>query len=191
MVAGHRPDVVLMGGWAERPYRELVWNDELNNCRMIFGDGYALEGDASAISGAVKIGKYIDRLDGIFVPGERGMKFAQHLKMPAERIFPGMLGFDYRLFEGVMEKRLGAPWPKRFVYLGRYSLRRRWMFWRRVTRFIASRWLSPGRSVVMVLGAMQYLIGNQAGVEVNGWVHPADQPEVLLRQGVSVADELD
>jgi len=29
MVAGHRPDVVLMGGWAERPYRELVWNERI------------------------------------------------------------------------------------------------------------------------------------------------------------------
>jgi glycosyltransferase involved in cell wall biosynthesis len=33
---------------------------------------------------------------------------------------------------------------------------------------------------------MQHLIENQPGIEVNGWVQPADQPETLARHGVFV-----
>jgi len=185
-VTEHRPDVVLMGGWAERPYRELVWNDELKNCRMILAMDTPWKGTLRQYLARLKIGKYIDRLAGIFVPGERGVKFARHLRMPAERIFPGMLGFDYRLFDGVLEKRLGAPWPKRFVYLGRYSVEKALDVLAAGYAIYRKSVADPWPLCCYGSGAMQHLLEGQAGIEVNGWVHPADQPEVLLRQGVSV-----
>jgi len=46
--------------------------NELNNCRMILADGYALEGRFGNIWRGLRLGKYIDRLDGFLWPGERG-----------------------------------------------------------------------------------------------------------------------
>ena len=35
LVGEHKPEILLMGGWAERPYRRLVFNDVLGDCRFV------------------------------------------------------------------------------------------------------------------------------------------------------------
>jgi glycosyltransferase involved in cell wall biosynthesis len=185
-VTAHGPEILLMGGWAERPYRELVSNPALSQCRAVLAMDTPWKGTFRQRFARLKIGRYIDRLDGIFVPGERGVSFARHLRMPAERIFTGMLGFDYRLFESTLEKRLAEPWPKRFIYLGRYSIEKALDVMTAGYAAYRKSVSDPWPLACFGSGAMQHLLENQAGVEVGGWVQPADQPEILARHGVSI-----
>lgn len=185
-VIEHQPEIVLMGGWAERPYRELVWNEKLAGCRLVLAMDTPWKGTFRQRFARLKIGRYIDRLNGIFVPGERGVRFARHLRMPADRIFTGMLGFDFRLFELTLEKRLAGDWPRKFIYLGRYSVEK-------ALEVMVAGYGNYRRSVsdpwplaCFGSGAMQHLLEGQEGVEVNGWAQPAEQPEILARHGVSV-----
>lgn len=185
-VSEYQPEMILMGGWAERPYRELVWNEKLSSSRKILAMDTPWKGTFRQRFARLKIGRYIDRLDGIFVPGERGVRFARHLRMPPDRIFTGMLGFDFRLFESTLEIRLASPWPKRFIYLGRYSIEKALDVMTAGYADYRKSVNDPWPLACYGSGAMQHLLENQAGIEVNGWAQPADQPDILARHGVSV-----
>jgi glycosyltransferase involved in cell wall biosynthesis len=186
LVTEHRPDVVLMGGWAERPYRSLVWETGLEQSRIVLAMDSPWKGTLRQWFARVKIGGYIDRLDGIFVPGERGVVFAKHLRMPDARIFRGMLGFDYGQFEPVLKRRTEAGWPKSFVYMGRYSREKGLDVllagYARYRQEMSEPWPLNCYGSGPAEGMLQ---GNE-GVTVHPWVQPADQPEALAGQGVFV-----
>jgi glycosyltransferase involved in cell wall biosynthesis len=185
-VIEQKPNVLLMGGWAERPYRRLVFNDALRDCRQVLAMDTPWKGTLRQRFARLKIARYVDRLDGIFVPGERGVVFAKHLGIPQDRIFRGMLGFDYKLFERTIDQRMAGDWPRRFVYLGRYSIEKSLDVlaagYARYRRAVSDPW----PLACFGSGPMQHLLENQEGIEVNGWVQPANQPGVLARHGVSV-----
>ena len=186
LVGEMQPDVLMLGGWAERPYRELAWNPAIAKCRLILAMDTPWKGTLRQRFARWKIGRFIDRLDAIFVPGQRGIQFARHLRVPADRVFPGMLGFDYRLFEATLERRLAGPWPKRFIYLGRYSIEKALDVMTAGYTHYRKSVADPWPLACYGSGAMQHLLEKHEGVEVNGWAQPADQPEILARHGVSL-----
>jgi glycosyltransferase involved in cell wall biosynthesis len=186
MVAEVKPDVILMGGWAEPPYRALAFNPDLGDARLVLAMDTPWKGTLRQRFARVKIGRYLDRLDGIFVPGERGVVFAKHLGIPEDRIFRGMLGFDFDSFKDTLEQRLVGEWPRRFVYLGRYSVEKSLDVLVDGYAKYRAAVSEPWPLACFGSGPMQHLLENREGVEVNGWVQPADQPAVLARHGVSV-----
>ena len=133
----------------------------------------------------MKISRYVDRLDGIFVPGERGVVFAKHLGVPEGRIFRGMLGFDYKLFECTLEQRLAGEWPRRFVYLGRYSVEKSLDVLAAGYAKYRATLSDPWPLACFGSGPMQHLIENREGIEVNGWVQPPSS-RACWRHGASV-----
>jgi glycosyltransferase involved in cell wall biosynthesis len=181
-----QPNILMMGGWAEKPYRDLVRHASLNNSRIVLAMDSPWNATFRQRFARVKIGRYIDRLDAIFVPGERGAVFAKHLGMPEVRIFRGMLGFDYPLFAPALAKRAAAPWPRSFVYMGRYAAAKGLDVltdgYARYRRAVSDPWpLACYGS-----GPERHLLENHQGIVVNDWVQPADQPDVLARHGVFV-----
>jgi glycosyltransferase involved in cell wall biosynthesis len=187
LVAAHRPDVVLTGGWYELPYRNLVWDDRLARARIVLGMDTAWRGTLRQWLARLKIGRYVDRLDGIFVPGQLGQCFARHLRMPADRVFPGLLAFDDQLVTGLYDRRAAeAPWPRRFLYLGRYAVQKSldvlagaYDQYRRAAP-------DPWPLACFGSGPMRHQIEGHPGIEVYGWAQPHEQPDILARHGVSV-----
>ena len=181
-----RPEILLMGGWAERPYRELAWNPKLGDCRLALAMDTPWKASLRQRLARLRIGRYIDRLDGIFVPGERGVVFAKYLGMPEGRIFRGMLGFDYRLFETTLDQRLAADWARRFVYVGRYSEEKSLDVMAAGYAQYRADENDPWPLACFGSGPMRHLLEGREGIEVHGWVQPADQPGVLAAHGVSL-----
>jgi glycosyltransferase involved in cell wall biosynthesis len=134
----------------------------------------------------LKIGRFIDRLDAIFVAGQRGATFARHLRMPPERIFAGMLSFDYPLFEPALARRAASPWPRRFIFMGRYSPEKALDVMAAAYERYRASVADPWPLACYGSGSMQHQLEHRQGIEVNGWVQPADQPDVLTRHGVFV-----
>jgi glycosyltransferase involved in cell wall biosynthesis len=186
LVEDFRPDTLMIGGWAERPYRDLVRHADLADCRIVLAMDTQWKGNFRQRFARLKIGAFIDRLDAVFVPGERGVVFAKHLKVPEDRIFRGMLGFDDGLFANAYEKRAASPWPKSFVYLGRYSVEKALDVMTAGYAKYREAVPDPWPLACYGSGPMQHLLENQPGIEVHGWTQPADQPDVLARHGVFV-----
>jgi glycosyltransferase involved in cell wall biosynthesis len=135
----------------------------------------------------LKIGRFIDRLDAIFVPGERAAIFASRLRMPQSRIFRGMYGFDYRHFAPALAQRLSAgPWPRSFLYMGRYvpqkGLDVLTAGYDQYRKSIADPW----PLVCHGTGPAKGVLEGRDGVTVNDWAQPADQPSLLARHGAFI-----
>lgn len=186
LVADHDPEMLMIGGWAEAPYRALATDAKRTSARLVLAMDTPWKGTLRQRLARLKIGGFIDRLDGIFVPGKLGERFARHLRMPEDRIFTGMLGFDFRLFENVFERRLTAPWPRSFVYLGRFSVEKALDVL--AAGYARYRALTPDPWPLACYGSgpMRHLLEGHIGIEVNDWVQPPDQPVVLTGHGVSV-----
>jgi glycosyltransferase involved in cell wall biosynthesis len=187
LVTEKNPQVLIMGGWAEKPYRRLVWNPSLANCRIILAMDSPWTGSLRQRLARLKIGRFIDRLDAIFVPGRRGQTFAKRLRMPDDRIFTGMYACDYNHFAPALDQRLAqGPWPKSFLYMGRYTavkglatLAAGYAQYRRAVP-------DPWPLVCYGAGADRYLLENQQGITLNNWAQPAHQPQILARHAVFV-----
>lgn len=182
----HRPDLVIMGGWAERPYRQLVWDDRLKDARMVLAMDTPWRGTWRQRLARWKIGNYIDRLDAIFVPGVRGQEFALRLKMPAQRIFTGMLGFDFALYQHVWEKRASGPWPKTFVFLGRYSIEKALDSLAAGYAHYRGNTKDSWPLHCYGSGPLRNQLEGHEGIEVHEWVQPADQPDLLAKHGAGI-----
>jgi glycosyltransferase involved in cell wall biosynthesis len=187
LITEKNPEALIMGGWAEKPYRDLVWNPSLKNCRIILAMDSPWTGSIRQRLARLKIGRYIDRLDAIFVPGQRGQTFGTRLRMPHDRIFTGMYACDYNHFAPALAQRLAAgPWPKSFLYMGRYTARKG-------LATLAAGYLryrhtipDPWPLVCYGAGADRYLFRNLPGITINNWAQPAEQPQILARHGVYV-----
>jgi hypothetical protein len=133
LVADHDPEMLMIGGWAEAPYRALATDAKRTSARLVLAMDTPWKGTLRQRLARLKIGGFIDRLDGIFVPGKLGERFARHLRMPEDRIFTGMLGFAL------------------FTWVD-FRWRRRWTFSPPDTRAIARLRPIRGRSLAMDRG---------------------------------------
>lgn len=186
LVTEKQPDIVLMGGWAERPYRRLVWDQRLRNARMVLAMDTPWRGGFRQRFARLKIGRFIDRLDGIFVPGIRGQQFARHLKMPDNRICTGMLGFDFDLYQRVLEQRAARDWPRSFVFMGRYSVEKALPILRAAHMLYQLETSSPWPLHCYGSGPCRQQLDDVPGIHVHDWVHPADQPAILAQHGAGL-----
>jgi glycosyltransferase involved in cell wall biosynthesis len=184
LVTEKNPDLVLTGGWAEKPYRDLVRLPALANARIVLAMDSPWNATFRQRFARVKIGRYIDRLDAIFVPGERGTAFARHLGMPKPRIFRGMLGFDYRHFEPALIQRSANPWPKRFLYMGRYSPEKGLDVLTAGYALYRKNVPDPWPLACYGSGPARNLLEGYVDITVNDWIQPADQPAILAQHGV-------
>jgi glycosyltransferase involved in cell wall biosynthesis len=104
--------------------------------------------------------------------------------MPEARIFRGMLGYDAAHFETALAQRAASPWPKSFVYMGRYAAQKGLDVltagYARYRQAVSDPWPLHCHGS----GPAQALLENHAGIMVHPWVQPADQPGILAKHGV-------
>lgn len=188
LVTEKQPDLILIGGWAEAPYRDLVRLPALARSRIVLAMDSPWNATLRQRLARLKIGRFIDRLDAIFVPGARAAIFASRLRMPQPRIFRGMYGFDYRHFAPALAQRLSAgPWPRSFLYMGRYVPQKGLdILTAGYDRYRKSIPADPWPLVCHGSGPAKGILQGRNGVTVNDWVQPADQPGLLARHGAFI-----
>lgn len=123
LVAAQRPDIVVLPGWSRRAYMALTRNPRLSLARFVMGMDTPWLGSWRQRLARFWLRGYLRKIDAVVVPGERGWPYARHLGFAPDAIYRGLYGFDADLFHGVWQKRTrrAEGWPRRFVYVGRYS----------------------------------------------------------------------
>jgi len=122
IVREFRPDVVVIAGWFYRPYTRLVRDRSLAHAKFIMVMDTPLNFSWRQRLARLRIGGLLNRMDRVWVPGERGWQLARYWNIPESKIRKGMYGIDYESASRAYEARRtdGAGWPRRFLFCGRY-----------------------------------------------------------------------
>jgi glycosyltransferase involved in cell wall biosynthesis len=124
--------------------------------------------------------------DAALVPDERAAVFAAKLGFPVERLIWGMNTCDQPRFAAVAHQRREAPPPKAFLFVGRLVadkaldvLADGYARYRAIVD-------EPWPLLVAGAGPDEHLLQDRDGVELAGFVQPADLPKLYEQAGCFV-----
>jgi glycosyltransferase involved in cell wall biosynthesis len=121
-----------------------------------------------------------------FVPGERSADFARRLGFPDERIIRGIYSCDHPRFDAVAAARSGeAPTPA-FVFVGRLVVEKGIDILADAYRRYRQLATEPWPLLVGGVGPESGRLADIPGVDLLGFVQPADLPDLLSRAGCLV-----
>ncbi len=126
IIMEQEPDVLIFSGWSHPPYVRLAFEPDLQNTRRIMMMDNSRKYNLRQMLARLKIGSFLDRMDSVFVAGERSWQLAKYLRISEHKIFRGTYGIDYERFAPLLEQRMNLPegWPKRFLFIGQYIERK-------------------------------------------------------------------
>jgi glycosyltransferase involved in cell wall biosynthesis len=121
LVAQGSPDVLVVSGWAHRPYTKLVSDPALRGVRLILAADTPLRFDWRQRIAPLWIGRYLRSFDAIAVPGERGYQVMRYWGVPYAKLYRGLYGIDYASMAPLLGRRAATAggWPMRFLFMGR------------------------------------------------------------------------
>lgn len=186
LVLESSPDVVAMTGWWLKAYRNLLLADRLADAKFIMGIDSPWRTEMQYLS-RVRYGRFLKHVDQFYVTGERSWQYIKKLGVPAERISRGMYGVDVARWSKVHHQRAGRPWPRRFLFLGRYDSATKAVdvlaaAYRRYRELVSEPWelICCGR------GSCDHLLAGIPGLTDKGFVQPADLTGVFSNCGAFV-----
>ncbi|HUG13240.1 MAG TPA: glycosyltransferase family 4 protein [Opitutaceae bacterium] len=118
-VVAQEPDVVVTTGWWQKNLRRLATAPRLRGRAFITGLDTPWRTPLQYFN-RIRVGGYMRRLDRVVVAGERAWQHARNLGVPEHRIGRGQYGVDWTGLGDAVAERSKAPWPGRFLFVGRY-----------------------------------------------------------------------
>ncbi len=188
VVTSLEPDIIVIPGWMRPSYSLLFKHPLLKSSKFVMGMDTPWRGGWSQKLARWKVGKLVDRMDAVFVAGERTWQYARHLGVPESKLHRGVYGVDYEGFRSAYEQRLalGSGWPKRFLFVGRFvnakgidTLLEAYSKYREMV-------MEPWPLSCCGSGALQKQIADAKGVEDLGFVQPEDLTNVFANHGVFI-----
>jgi glycosyltransferase involved in cell wall biosynthesis len=185
-VSRQRPDVIALCGWIYWPYIRLLRSPGLNGVRAIMGMDSPWRATWTQRLARLRLGAALERCALVVTAGERSSTYARHLGVPEARIRTGYYGFDYAMFSRVAESRERAPWPRRFLFVGRYVAQKD--LGTLVAAYARYRAMvtEPWTLTCCGQGPDAPLIANQPGITDIGFRPPAELPAVFADHGAFV-----
>lgn len=185
------PDVVVLSGWANPAYRALPLNAADRPIRYVLAMDTPWRGTVKQWLAPFALANYLQRIDAVFVPGERGWQYAKRLGFSEERIYRGLYGVDWDFFSAAAAIRSTAPsWPRQFLFVGRYAdvkgiplLMRAYADYRRSVP-------DPWPLVCCGRGPLAAFLTAQPGVTDKGFLQPAGVRDEMARSGALVLPSL-
>lgn len=187
LVESHQPDVVFLCGWFYPAYRQLIDRPRLKSAKFVLGMDTSWTGSWQQRLNRLRLRRFMKRMSKVIVAGERSAEFAHRLDVPPERVVIGLYGFDFSAFEraGLAQRERGEPWPKRFLFAGRYApvkaLDVLMDAYSRYRQRVADPWLLHCCGV----GPEAALIKGE-GVFDLGYIQPSGLPRLFADHGVFV-----
>lgn len=180
-----RPDVVAITGWWLPAYRAQVHARDLLGCRFIMGVDSPWRHEGQFLT-RLRYFTTLPRVDHFFVTGERAWQYVTRLGIAPNRISRGMYGVDADSGQRAAKKRKTGPWPRRFLFLGRYApekaidvLMAAYGRYRETTS-------DPWELVCCGAGPLGKLISGKPGIQDLGFVNPTQLADVFASAGAFV-----
>jgi glycosyltransferase involved in cell wall biosynthesis len=181
-----KPDIVCMDGWNPPGYQGLPFVPALSSARFILCVDNPRKDTWRQKLGRLKLGRFLDRMDCVVVPGERAWQLTRLLKIAPSKVRRCLYAIDLDLFSPVYEKRKAKVWPSRFVYVGIYNAIKGIDILLQAYREYRKSVPDPWPLTCCGRGEMSPLVSAEPGVEDRGFVQPSDLPAILADSGVFV-----
>ena len=170
-----RPDVTLVVGWEQPAYRRCARALRGSSVRVVGMDNQWLRTPKQLLgiaSSRIYLRPYFD---AAFLPGPRQRDFALRLGFARDRIFEGFYAADVKTFERVPPlDSPGADARRAFLFAGR-------LVESKGIRTLADAYdayrnavADPWPLVVVGRGPLEAVLGDRPGVELRGFLGPAD-----------------
>ena len=192
LVAAHRPDVIVIAGWAVPAFNGLPFDPRLASAKFVMAmDTPRKDRFGEKIRqklARLKIGRLLSRIDRVMVAGERSWQFARILGFPETQIRRGMYGFDAEPLKDLHARRVARPdgWPRRFLYVGRYVNQKALDVLLAAYADYRRQVADPWPLTCCGSGPLGALLQGAQGVTDRGFVQPPDQPGLFEEHGVFV-----
>ena len=186
LVVSHAPDVVFISGWCFKSYRSLLKSEALKSCRFVMGMDTPRQYTWRQLCARFLLRSYLRRMDAVIVPGERSWQYARYLGVEERKIHRGVYGFDVKNFNLCHKRRAKQEWPKRFLFVGRYSPVKGLDVLIQAYRKYRGSVSGPWSLTCCGKGELFSLLQGEPGVTDRGFVPPAQQPEVFAEHGAFI-----
>ena len=189
VVLARKPDIVFIPGWVNPAFNALAFDRRLGQAKFIMGLDTPRLDNLRQYLARLKVGRLVDRMDLVAVPGERSWQFARHhLRVPENKLIRGLYAVNYSALRQANERRVSrsSGWPKSFVFLGRMIEIKGVDVLARAYSDYRSTVQNPWPLRCCGSGPLADMLRAVPGIEDLGFVQPAAMPEVLSQQGVFV-----
>lgn len=194
IVLAERPDVVSISGWNHLAYRRLVFDPALAGTRFILCMDNPRRYTLRQFLGKFVLRRFLQRIDCVFVPGERSWQLAKYLGVKEGKIKRGCsFGVDFARFSPVYDERRAqyGTWPRRFLFIGRYVDESKGVAilleaYEKYRREVNDPWAIS----FCGMGPMAEKIRRTEGAEDHGFQQPDELKEHLRDSGVLVLPSL-
>ncbi len=186
LIVKQNPDIIFIGGWFHRPYRQLAFASALQSVKFIMGMDTPWWGTWKQYIAPLVLRPYLKRLSHVVVTGERSWQYARRLGIAPEKISSGLYGIDYQALSPLLSVRNQSPWPQSFLFVGRYSeekgIRELVVAYQHYRQAVDNPW----QLVCCGKGELESLLENQAGINNWGFVQPREMQKIWCQSGVFV-----
>lgn len=188
LVAEYCPDVLFISGWSEPPFKNLYFDKRLINIPKILMMDNQLRRDFRQLVGSIILKPLLNRVDRVFVTGERSWQFARYLGISESRIYRGVVSVDYRSLSSIYDERIAnlSRWPKTFFFAGRYHERKALDVLVDAYVRYRSNHADPWQLITAGMGPMAHILSDVEGVRDLGFVHPGEMRKCWREAGVFV-----
>lgn len=170
-----RPDALLVISWDVGGYRRLSRAMDGRTLRILCMDNAWL-GTPKQWAGRLASPLLIrPTYDAAFLPGERQAAFARRLGFPDDRILWGLYTCDHDAFSAVAALGDTAR-PRSFIFVGRLAREKGVDVLATAYRRYRESVEDPWPMLVCGTGPLEQALGALPGVELRGFVQPADVP---------------
>lgn len=185
LVLAEKPDIVVVTGWWIAAYRNLAHASALRNAKFVMGVDSPWRHEGQFLT-RFRYGHSLKQFDHFFVTGERSWQYVTRLGIPSNRISRGMYGVDVSRWSQAVSDRIAGPWPRRFLFLGRYAHEKAIDVLVEGYRRYRSQHENPWTLVCCGTGPDGHLLDSVAGIENRGFVQPYDLSDVFASSGAFV-----
>lgn len=186
-VLAQQPDVVYLGGWWHKPYRQLAFAAELKNTPLLMGMDTPWRGTLRQFVGTWLLRPYLNRIHRIIVTGERSWQYARRLGKSSAHIMRGYCGVDYDAWAPLWQQRQQAGWPRAFLFAGSYApVKAIDVLVEGYQRYRGLAATEPWPLMCCGRGPLETYFEGVMGIDNRGFVQPQNMHAVWLQAGAFV-----
>lgn len=176
-----QPQVLVVPGWLDRNYREAAKELSKQGVCCVLTMDTPWWGTTRQHVGLIALKSYVKLFRYVAVTGERSFQYALRLGFKPSQVHRPLYGVDYQALRLLLDQRLAQPWPRQFLYVGRYADEKAIDDLVAGYRRYREQSHDPWPLVCCGKGPMESLLNGEAGIENRGFTQPSEVHQEMVR----------